>query len=146
MELSAAIFQDTLTKMKSDKGNGNAARRARPRVGLRCALTILPYANVTIKTDVRPAVQYYIAERQGYDYNQHGKAGNEHATFVPDEVIDRFCLIGAVHAHAARLRELESLGVDQFALYLQHDAKSETLAAYGDKVLPAVNVRKNAKA
>ena len=45
MELSAAIFQDTLTKMKSDKGNGNAARRARPRVGLRCALTILPYAN-----------------------------------------------------------------------------------------------------
>jgi penicillin-binding protein 2 len=27
-------------------------------------LAILPYANVTIKTDVRPAVQYYIAERQ----------------------------------------------------------------------------------
>jgi penicillin-binding protein 2 len=26
-------------------------------------LAILPYANVTIKTDVRPAVQYYIAER-----------------------------------------------------------------------------------
>ncbi|HEY2260501.1 MAG TPA: penicillin-binding protein 2 [Solirubrobacteraceae bacterium] len=27
-------------------------------------LAILPYANVTIKTDVRPAVQYYVAERQ----------------------------------------------------------------------------------
>jgi probable F420-dependent oxidoreductase len=91
------------------------------------------------------ALSDYIAERQGYDYNQHGKAGNEHATFVPDEVIDRFCLIGPVDAHVARLRELESLGVDQFALYLQHDAKSETLAAYGDKVLPAVNVRKAAK-
>jgi hypothetical protein len=35
--------------------------------------------------------------------------------------------------------------VDQFALYLQHDAKSETLAAYGDKVIPAVNVRRDAK-
>ena len=41
---------------------------------------------------------------------------------------------------------MEAMGVDQFALYLQHDAKSETLAAYGDHVLPAVNVRKAAKA
>jgi penicillin-binding protein 2 len=31
---------------------------------VRKQLAILPYANVTIKTDVRPAVQYYIAERQ----------------------------------------------------------------------------------
>jgi probable F420-dependent oxidoreductase len=87
----------------------------------------------------------YIAGRAGYDYNQHGKAGNTHAAFVPDAVIDRFCLIGPVAAQVERLRELEALGVDQFALYLQHDAKSETLAAYGDHVLPAVNVRKAAK-
>jgi probable F420-dependent oxidoreductase len=92
------------------------------------------------------ALSDYIAGREGYDYNQHGKAGNTHTAFVPDEVIDRFCLIGPVEAQVARLRELESLGVDQFALYLQHDAKAETLAAYGDKVLPAVNVRKAAKA
>jgi len=64
---------------------------------------------------------------------------------LPDEVIDRFCLIGPVATQVERLRELESLGVDQFALYLQHDAKSETLAAYGDHVMPAVNVRKAAK-
>ena len=92
------------------------------------------------------ALSDYIAGREGYDYNQHGKAGNTHTAFVPDEVIDRFCLIGPVETQVERLRELESLGVDQFALYLQHDAKSETLAAYGDKVLPAVNVRKAAKA
>jgi probable F420-dependent oxidoreductase len=92
------------------------------------------------------ALSDYIAGRSGYDYNQHGKAGNTHTDFVPDEVIDRFCLIGPVETQVERLRELESLGVDQFAVYLQHDAKSETLAAYGDKVLPAVNVRKAAKA
>ncbi len=92
------------------------------------------------------ALSEYIAGRQGYDYNSHGKAGNTHTDFVPDEVIDRFCLIGPVPAQIERLRELEGLGVDQFALYLQHDAKTETLAAYGDKVLPAVNVRKAAKA
>jgi probable F420-dependent oxidoreductase len=91
------------------------------------------------------ALSDYIAAREGYDYNEHGKAGNTHTTFVPDEVIDRFCLIGPVESQVQRLHELEQLGVDQFALYLQHDAKAETLAAYGDKVLPAVNVRKAAK-
>jgi probable F420-dependent oxidoreductase len=94
---------------------------------------------------VPQALSEYIAGREGYDYNQHGKAGNPHTSFVPDEVIDRFCLIGPVEKQVERLQELESLGVDQFALYLQHDAKSETLALYGDKVLPAVNVRKAAK-
>ncbi len=91
------------------------------------------------------ALSDYIAGREGYDYNQHGKAGNTHTSFVPDEVIDRFCLIGPVSAQVERLQELEALGVDQFALYLQHDAKAETLAAYGEHVLPAVNVRKAAK-
>ncbi|HKC29720.1 MAG TPA: TIGR03842 family LLM class F420-dependent oxidoreductase [Jatrophihabitans sp.] len=94
---------------------------------------------------VPKALSDYIATRQGYDYNQHGKAGNTHTDFVPDEVIDRFCLIGPVQHHVDRLLELQSLGVDQFALYLQHDAKSETLAAYGDKVLPTVNPRRAAK-
>jgi probable F420-dependent oxidoreductase len=91
------------------------------------------------------ALSDYIAGRQGYDYNQHGKAGNTHTAFVPDEVIDRFCLIGPAARQVERLRELERLGIDQFALYLQHDAKTQTLAAYGDQVLPAVNARKTAK-
>jgi probable F420-dependent oxidoreductase len=92
------------------------------------------------------ALSDYVAGRKDYDYNSHGKAGNAHTDFVPDDVIDRFCLIGPVEHQVARLQELQNLGVDQFAVYLQHDAKSETLAAYGDKVLPAVNVRKAAKA
>jgi probable F420-dependent oxidoreductase len=95
---------------------------------------------------VPKALSDYIAGRESYDYNQHGKAGNTHTAFVPDEVIDRFCLIGPVETQVERLRQLEALGVDQFAVYLQHDAKNETLGAYGDRVLPAVNVRKAARA
>jgi probable F420-dependent oxidoreductase len=91
------------------------------------------------------ALSDYIAGRQGYDYNEHGKAGNTHAEFVPDDVIDRFCLLGPVEQQVERLEQLAGLGVDQFALYLQHDAKSETLAAYGDAVIPQVNRRKAAK-
>jgi probable F420-dependent oxidoreductase len=79
----------------------------------------------------------YIRGRQGYDYAEHGRAGNTHTDFVPDEVVDRFCILGPVSSHLARLQELRKLGVDQFALYLQHDAKESTLAAYGDSVIPA---------
>ena len=58
--------------------------------------------------------------------------------FVPDEIIDRFCIIGPVPEQVRRLEELKSLGVTQFAVYLQHDDKDHTLAQYGEKVIPAI--------
>ena len=91
------------------------------------------------------ALTEYIAGREGYDYNQHGQAGNTHAAFVPDEIVDRFCILGPADEHVRRLEELRGLGVDQFAVYLQHDAKDETLRAYGEQVLPALAERVAAK-
>lgn len=87
---------------------------------------------------VPKALTDYIKGREGYDYNEHGQVGNVHTAFVPDEIVDRFCILGPVDEHVRRLRELESLGADQFAIYLQHDSKDETLQAYGEKVLPAL--------
>ena len=87
---------------------------------------------------VPAALTDYIAGREGYDYNTHGQADNDHVAFVSDEIVDRFCLVGPVDEHLRRLRELEALGVDQFALYLQHDDKDATLRAYGEKVIPAL--------
>lgn len=87
---------------------------------------------------VPTALTEYIKNRQGYDYNEHGRAGNTHTDFVPDEIIDRFCIIGPVEEHVRRLEELKALGVTQFAVYLQHDDKDNTLARYGEKVIPAV--------
>jgi probable F420-dependent oxidoreductase len=84
------------------------------------------------------ALTDYVKDRAGYDYNEHGRAGNSHAAFVPDGIVDRFCLLGPAQAHVERLTELADLGVDQFALYLQHDGKDQTLSAYGQVVLPAV--------
>lgn len=88
---------------------------------------------------VPQALTDYIKERKGYDYNQHGKAGNDHTEFVPDEIIDRFCIIGPPAEQVRRIEELKALGVHQFAVYLQHDSKDETLAAYGAKVIPAIH-------
>jgi probable F420-dependent oxidoreductase len=89
-------------------------------------------------SDVPEALTAYIKGREGYDYNEHGQAGNVHTQFVPDEIVDRFCVLGPWEEHVRRLEELHDLGVTQFAVYLQHDAKDETLQAYGEKVLPAI--------
>jgi probable F420-dependent oxidoreductase len=94
---------------------------------------------------VPTALTEYIKNRQGYDYNQHGSASSEHVDFVPDEVIDRFCILGPIEVHLARLRELEALGVDQFAIYLQHDGKDHTLAEYGEKIIPRLTEQELAK-
>jgi probable F420-dependent oxidoreductase len=81
----------------------------------------------------------YIKARDGYDYSHHGRSGNPDAQFVPDEIVDRFCLIGPVERHVGKLRALRDLGVDQFAVYDMHDAKEAVIDAYGTKVIPAVN-------
>ena len=66
------------------------------------------------------------------------RRGTSIPQFVPDEIVDRFCVLGPVEEHVRRLEELKGLGVDQFAVYLQHDAKDETLQVYGEKVIPAI--------
>ncbi len=89
------------------------------------------------QTDLVPKeLTDYIKGREGYDYSGHGKSGHDHTDFVPDEIIDRFCILGTEEQHIARLEELRDLGVDQFAIYLMHDQKDETLNAYGQRVIP----------
>jgi probable F420-dependent oxidoreductase len=80
----------------------------------------------------------YIEGRKGYDYNEHGRAGNIHTEFVPDEIVERFCLIGPPEAHVAKLQQLADLGVGHFGLYLQHDAQDATLSSFGEHVIPKV--------
>lgn len=84
---------------------------------------------------VPPALTDYIKGRKGYDYSHHGQTGNPDAEFVPDEIIDRFCLLGPVEQHRDRLRELDELGVDQFALYLMHDSPEGTIEAYRESII-----------
>lgn len=87
---------------------------------------------------VPQALTDYIKGRESYDYNEHGKAGNTHTAFVPDDIVDRFCVLGTAQQHIEKLQALKELGVDQFAGYLQHDNKEETLRVYGETVIPAL--------
>ncbi len=81
----------------------------------------------------------YIEQRQGYDYSHHGRVGNPDTAFVPDAVVDRFCLLGPPRAHIDKLERLRELGVDQFALYAMHDAREAVIDAYGSHVIPALS-------
>ncbi|MEU1328657.1 TIGR03842 family LLM class F420-dependent oxidoreductase [Streptomyces sp. NPDC005865] len=88
---------------------------------------------------VPEALTAYIKAREGYDYSHHGRAGNPDTAFVPDEIVDRFCLLGPVEAHLERLRELKELGVGQFALYAMHDAREDVIDAYGTSIVPELS-------
>ncbi|MFE1321410.1 TIGR03842 family LLM class F420-dependent oxidoreductase [Kitasatospora phosalacinea] len=80
----------------------------------------------------------YVKDRHGYDYSHHGRAGNPSTDFVPDGIVDRFCLLGPAAAHVEKLRVLRELGVDQFAVYAMHDAREAVIDAYGAEVIPAL--------
>jgi probable F420-dependent oxidoreductase len=77
----------------------------------------------------------YIKARESYDYDHHGRADNTSTDFVPDDIVDRFCVLGPVEAHVEKLSLLESMGVGQFGIYLMHDDMEGTLRAYGEKVI-----------
>ena len=87
---------------------------------------------------VPKALTDYIKDRADYDYAHHGRAGNPATDFVPDDVVDRFCVLGRVEDHIAKLTTLRDMGADHFAIYLMHDAQHETLDAYGRSILPAL--------
>ena len=90
---------------------------------------------------VPKALTDYVEARKFYDYNDHSRVGAAHGAFVTDEICDRFSVLGTVEQATAKLRELESIGVDHFSIYLMTHSQEETLAAYGEHIIPGVQER-----
>lgn len=88
-------------------------------------------------TDLPQELTDYIRARDHYDYADHGRTGAEHASFVPDEVVDRFCVLGTAEQCIGKLKELESLGVDQFNIYSMVDDPDGVIRAFGRDIIPA---------
>jgi probable F420-dependent oxidoreductase len=85
---------------------------------------------------VPQALTDYVQARKFYDYNEHSRVGAKHGEFVTDEICDRFCVLGTPEQATTKLRELESIGVDQFNIYLMTHGQEETLGAYGRDIIP----------
>ena len=83
------------------------------------------------------ALTDYVPAQTGYDYDEHSRVGAKHGAFVSDEICDRFCLLGTPEQAAAKLAELESIGVDQFNIYLMTEGQEETLETFGSEIIPA---------
>jgi len=82
------------------------------------------------------ALTGYIRDREGYDYLHHAEVGSTNAGFVGDEVTDRFCVLGSVADHVAKLRRLADAGVDQFNIYLMNGDEEAVLDVYGREIIP----------
>ncbi len=79
----------------------------------------------------------FIAARESYDYAHHGRTGSENAEFVPDEVVDRFCVLGGPEQVRAKLGQLAGLGVDQFNIYSMVDDPRALISGFGREIIPA---------
>ena len=88
--------------------------------------------------ELPPELTGYIQDRKGYNYLHHAEVGSSNAEFVTDEVVDRFCIVGAVADHVQKLRELKAIGVTQFNIYLMCGEEEKTLETYGKEIIPAV--------
>jgi probable F420-dependent oxidoreductase len=78
----------------------------------------------------------YVKARKFYDYKDHSREGAAHGEFVSDEICDRFSVIGSVDQVREKLRELDSIGVDHFNIYLMTHGQEDILAAYGREIIP----------
>ena len=88
-------------------------------------------------TELPAELTEFIRARDHYDYADHGRTGAEHASFVTDEVVDRFCVLGTPERCLAKLRELEALGVDQFNIYSMVDDPAGVIRSFGEELIPA---------
>ncbi|HYM50266.1 MAG TPA: TIGR03842 family LLM class F420-dependent oxidoreductase [Candidatus Limnocylindrales bacterium] len=86
--------------------------------------------------DLPAALTDYIKAREDYDYDEHAKRGAAHAEFVPDDVVDRFCVIGNVAQSLNRVQELVDAGVHQFNLYLMVENPQSVIETYGREIIP----------
>jgi probable F420-dependent oxidoreductase len=82
------------------------------------------------------ALTAYVRQRPGYNYLHHAEVGSANAAFVPDDIVERYCLVGPVDAHLRRLRELQEAGVTQFNIYLMSGDEESTVEIYGRDVIP----------
>ena len=78
----------------------------------------------------------YIQDRKGYNYLHHAEVGSSNAEFVTDEIVDRFCIVGAADEHVRKLKELQDAGVTQFNIYLMSGDEEQTVETYGRDIVP----------
>ncbi len=141
-EQAGRDFADVRVQVAAPCYVGGDLQKARDQVRWFPALVsnhVVDLVNRYKTADLPQALTDYIAAREGYDYSDHGRTGAEHAQFVTDEVVDRFCVIGTPEQCVEKLRELQQLGMTQFNIYsMQEDpGPAGIIEDFARDVMPA---------
>ena len=99
---------------------------------------VVDLINKVPREQIPDSLTGYVTDRTGYDYQHHAEVGSSNAAFVGDDVTDRFCILGEIDEHIAKLRDLADAGVDQFNLYLMNGDEEAQLELYGRHIIPAL--------
>ena len=66
------------------------------------------------------------------------RRSDERAGRIPDEMVDRLCVVGSVETCIGKLRDLQNIGVERFCAYLVgsiEDIQGQ-LRIFGDSIIP----------
>jgi probable F420-dependent oxidoreductase len=118
-----------------DRGDGRERTRWFPAL---VSNHVVDLVNKYPRDELPESLTGYVRDRTGYDYHHHAEVGSSNASFVTDEITDRFCVLGSAEEHVAKLRILADAGVDQFNLYLMNGDEEAQLELYGSQVIPAL--------
>jgi probable F420-dependent oxidoreductase len=89
-------------------------------------------------------LEAFIQDRPEYDYYKHVHTDSAQANYVPDDVIERLCIVGPLERCAERVEELRAVGVTHLNFYAQTDHYDEHMELYSRHILPAFQTRQGA--
>jgi alkanesulfonate monooxygenase SsuD/methylene tetrahydromethanopterin reductase-like flavin-dependent oxidoreductase (luciferase family) len=78
----------------------------------------------------------FVGGRTEYDYWKHTQSTAGQADYVPDEMLDRLCIVGDADDCARKLGELERVGVTHVNFYAQTETFEEQMETYAREVVP----------
>jgi probable F420-dependent oxidoreductase len=79
----------------------------------------------------------YVDGRGDYDYRRHTRQGADHYDYVPDEIVDRFTVLGTIDECTEKVRRLEALGVTEYNIYTTIPEPERLIETYGREIVPA---------
>jgi probable F420-dependent oxidoreductase len=83
-------------------------------------------------------LEAFIETRPDYDYHRHVHRDTDQSKYVPDDIVDRLCIIGSAEHCAERLRELAKLGVTHVNFYAQTDNYDDQMELYAREIIPGL--------
>jgi hypothetical protein len=83
-----------------------------------------------------PELAGFVSRRGEYDYLHHVVKGASHADYVPDDIVDRLCVVGTVPECEQRLRALAHVGVTHVNFYAQTEDFEQQMRIYGAEIAP----------